>query len=391
LTLTPQRFQSLDAMRGIAVMGILLMNIISFAMPSEAYVNPMVGGVTSAADLWTWAIMSVLVDGKMRGLFSILFGASMLLVIERAEDKGLDGVSVHRRRMFWLLIFGLTHAYFIWYGDVLMIYALCGFMAMFLVHEEAPTLIKWGIGLIIANLVIWGSATALSLSELPEVPDAAEIATELRAYSGSYIDALLFRTTTEHAFLPPAIFISNALETMGLFALGMALFRIGFLTGDWDAARYARLAKRMYLIGLPPLIGFAAYEWANAFEIKTLSLIDHVFVPPFRIVVMIGHAAVAMLIVKRFADTPFMLRIEAAGRAALTNYIGTSILMTTLFYGHGFGQFGQLSRWQIYLIVPVVWVIMLLWSKPWLDRFRYGPLEWLWRSLARGERQTMAI
>ena len=102
---------------------------------------------------------------------------------------------------------------------------------------------------------------------------------------------------------------------------------------------------------------------------------------------MIGHAALAMLLIKRFAKTALIGRISAVGQAAFTNYLSTSILMTTLFYGYGFGLFGQMSRWQTYLVVPFVWGIILLWSKPWLDRYRYGPLEWLWRSLARGQIQ----
>ncbi len=371
-------------------MGILLMNIISFAMPSEAYTNPLAWGGKTVGDITTWAVMAVLVDGKMRGLFSILFGASMLLVIDRAEDKGENGARVHHKRMMWLLAIGFIHGYFIWYGDILMAYALCGLAAMAFVHESAPTLMKWAVALLTISYVLWAGIIMFSLAAFPSVPDAKAIARELTAYRGSYSDILAFRFFGDHAPLPFAIFASSALDTMGLFALGMALFRTDFLTGGWDAARYAQLARRCYLVGLLPLVAVVAYAWAIGFGVRTMLVLDYVFVPPFRIAVTLGHAAFFMLVIKRFANSPFMARVEATGRVALSNYLGTSLLMTMLFYGYGAGLYGQLSRWQVYLIVPFVWLLMLAWSKPWLDRYQYGPVEWLWRSLARGKRQAMA-
>jgi uncharacterized protein len=380
---------ALDATRGLAVMGILLMNIISFAMPSEAYVNPAAWAPNTSADLATWAVMAVLVDGKMRGLFSILFGASMLMVIDRADAKGENGLLVHRKRMFWLLIFGLIHAYFIWYGDILMTYALCGLITVALVHEAGSTLFKWAAALLGGSYLFWAILIGFSINEFPLVPDVKAVAREVSAYRGGYADILAFRFVGDHASLPFAIFASAALETIGLLFLGMALFKNGFLTGQWDANRYARLARWFYFIGIPPLVGVAAYAWANGFAVRTLLILDHAIVPPFRLAVTLGHAALAMVVIKRFADTPLMRHIVAAGRTAFTNYLGTSVLMTTLFYGYGAGLYGHLSRWQVYLVVPFVWIIMLAWSKPWLERFHYGPLEWLWRSLVRRELQAM--
>ncbi len=407
MTGTADRLESIDTMRGIAVMAILLMNIVSFAMPGVAYINPLGWGGTTTPDLVAWAINFVLVDGKMRGLFSMLFGASMLLVIDGAYARDQDGYHIHRRRMWWLAAFGLIHAYFIWYGDILFTYAICGLIAVFLVPKDGPSLLKWAIGLLMINAMIWigllGSlywlqSEAAAPGADPETikmfdeivkgfitPDGAD----LTAHRGSYGDVLRERAIGVLSFMPLYFLVTGAIETIGLFALGMAMLRNDFLKGAWGPAQYRRFAVRMYAIGLPPMALLTLWVWVTGFDPLNTAFAGMAAATLFRPFVMMGHAALAMLIILRFAGHPLMARITAAGRVAFTNYIGTSILMTTLFYGYGGGLYGHLSRWQIYLVVPVVWAIMLLWSAPWLARYRYGPLEWLWRSLARGTRQPM--
>ncbi len=389
LITTAPRHQSLDALRGIAVMGILLMNIISFAMPGEAYVNPRAWGGWSAADLLAWAVMFVLVDGKMRGLFSLMFGASMLLVITRAESAGQRGTIVHRQRMLWLLVFGVIHAFGIWNGDILVTYALCGLIAVAFVHEQHRTLTLIGLALLLISYVLWGGVTAGALSDLPPTVDHAKIAADLKAYRGTYQDILAYRTIGEDASLPLEIFLSSMIETTGLFVLGMAMFRNGFMIGDWAPRRCARMAALCYVAGLPPMIGLAFWAWASGFNVTTLNIISYLITPPLRLVITLGHAAFALWLINRFGTSRVMPRIVAVGRTAFSNYLGTSILMTFLFYGYGFGLFGHVPRAQVYVIVLIMWAMMLAWSKPWLDRYHFGPLEWLWRTLARGERQAM--
>src|SRR5688572_30159749 len=144
----PKRIATLDIVRGVAVMGILAMNIVGFAMPDQAYLNPRAYGTQSNLDLFSWAFSFVLIDGKMRGLFSFLFGASMLLVIQRAKANGESEVRVHFSRMLWLLLFGYLHFYFIWYGDILTGYATLGMVAWFFRDQPERTLLKWGTILI---------------------------------------------------------------------------------------------------------------------------------------------------------------------------------------------------------------------------------------------------
>jgi uncharacterized protein len=402
---TGPRHQSLDAIRGIAVMAILLMNIIAFGMPELTYLNPKAFGHHSAADWAAWGIMAVLVDGKMRGLFSILFGASMLLVYERAEEGGGNGRSVHIRRMVWLLIFGLLHYFLIWMGDILTLYAMCGFLGMFLLHKDEPALRRsafWLLGLSFIMLALL--MTSLFVFQYQAMrPDAnpgtvekylsfvtdvegtpKSIAADILLHQGSWL-ALVLQKLTEDALVPlTALFVSGP-ETLGLMALGMMLLRNGFLTGDWSIADYRKIMIRAYGMGIPPLVLLEVINWSNGFDpVFNLSLVM-AFSAPFRLAVTVGHAALAMLAIKRFGASSIMARIEAAGKAAFTNYLGTSILMTLVFYGWGFGQYGKWSRAEIYWIIVPVWALMLLWSKPWLAHFTYGPFEWLWRCAARRE------
>lgn len=405
-----ERYLSLDAIRGFAVMGILLMNIIGFAMPEAAYISPAAYGGTGTADVISWATMFVLVDSKMRGLFSMLFGASMLLVYERAQERHGNGAQVHLRRMVWLLIFGLIHFYFIWYGDILFLYAGCGIVGLFLLNKDEAQLKRLATLLIGANFIFLGSMIAifwlaayfaglpgadakLIKSQAEMMSDIgnftpAQAAKDIALHLGTYPQIVWDRMSNQ-TFDPLWGFFSSALETLGLMALGMMFLRNGFLIGDWDDARYIKTMKRAYLIGIPPSIALALWGWLSGFDpLVTLGNML-VWSTPFRIAVMIGHSALLMLIIKRFANSGMMARVVATGQAAFSNYLGTSILMTFLFYGYGLGWYGQLSRAQAYAVVPFVWVIILLWSKPWLDVYLYGPLEWLWRSLARGERQRM--
>lgn len=371
-------------------MGILLMNIVSFSMPSDAYVSPAAYGSEGVADHLAWAAMFVVVDSKMRGLFTILFGASMLLIYERAEAAGEDGALVHKRRMAWLLAFGLAHYLFLWVGDILMLYALCGFAGMFLLLQDQAGLRRTAVWAIAGNFVMLaGLMAGLYLSgERLFSPEAA--LDDLATYRGGYTAIFLDRFG-ENLLDPLETILMAAPETVGLMAIGMILLRNGFLTGGWDAAHYRSAMWRAYAIGIPPSVALAVWVWLTGFEDKATLGAFLVWSMPFRIATTIGHAALAMLLIRRFAGSGLMQRIEAAGRAAFSNYLGTSILMSLLFNGYGFGLFGHLSRWQAYCVAPAVWVLMLLWSKPWLDRFRYGPFEWAWRSLARGGWQKMRL
>lgn len=402
----PPRLIALDALRGGAVMGILLMNITSFAMPAAAYLNPAAYGGTGPADIAVWLANFVLVDGKMRALFSALFGASMLLVIDRAEAANADGARVHFRRMGWLLGFGLVHAYLIWAGDILILYAITGMLAFAFAGRGTRALIAIGILFLALQILLLApllhdiaslrddaaspdAAPAIvaawrEVADQVGVPGAAAIARELSIHRGGYAGILHDRLTGGRT-TPLFQLIEVAPETLGLMLLGMAGLRSGFLTGAWQRRSYARIAAGAYLIALPPLLLIGLASIRSGFDAVAVLRAAELYAAPFRPVVMIGHAALLLW----WLDGRAPARLAAVGRAAFSNYLGTSLAMTLLFYGYGAGLYGRLGRAELYLVVPVVWLAMLLWSKPWLERFRYGPLEWLWRSLVRQSWQPM--
>jgi uncharacterized protein len=179
------------------------------------------------------------------------------------------------------------------------------------------------------------------------------------------------------------------LETLGLMLIGMALYKSGLLRGEWSADRLRRWAVRCLDIGVAGNLALLAWQFASGLDAWVLLTSTMSWSVPFDVVMSVGYAALFMWLAQSFAGSALIARIAATGRAAFSNYLGTSILMTTIFYGYGLGLFGHMPRATLYLFVVAAWVLMLLWSKPWLDRFRYGPLEWLWRSLARGSLQPM--
>jgi uncharacterized protein len=397
-----ERLLALDVVRGIAVMGILLANIAAFALPGAAYFSPLAWGGTGPAEIAAWLANFVFVEGKMRGLFSFLFGASMLLVIERAQAAGQSPAKVHFARMAVLLVIGLAHLYLIWWGDVLAHYALVGAFAFFFYRLPANKLLALGLAGLFGTLV-WNAIPLLAMIDAAARQTPDQVATweafarsfgvpsppytqvEIEAMRGSWTEQFAWRR--EHATNPFAFLLIGGVETLTAMVLGMAAFRSGFLTGAWERRRYRLWA----LVALP--VAWAAYlllglnTIAQGFDQRWVFFASIVGSVPFRILAVVGYSALILLMIR--PGGWLTERLGAVGRAAFTNYLGTSIVVTAVFYGWGLGRFAQWDRAEIYLVPPLVWLLMLLWSKPWLDRFRYGPLEWLWRSLSRLQLQPM--
>lgn len=383
-------------------MGILLANIPAFALPASAYFSPLAWGGHGTGETAAWLTTFVFVEGKMRGLFSFLFGASMLLVIERAKAAGESPAKVHFSRMTVLFLFGLAHGYLIWWGDILAHYALVGGIAFLFARMRSGQLLAAALTALLLTLIWNGMGLgALIDSAARDTPDAVAtwndfaksfgapssqwLATEIAAMQGPWMAQIAFRW--EHEGGPLVLLKIFGIETLAAILFGMWAYRSGFVTGSWDRARYRQVA--IYCLG----IAWAAYlllgvnTIAQGFDQRWIFFASIVATEPFRILGTIGYAALIILAIRPAGW--LTERLAAVGRAAFTNYLGTSILVTAIFYGWGLGQFARWDRATIYLIPPVIWLIMLLWSKPWLDRFRYGPFEWLWRSLARFQLQPM--
>jgi uncharacterized protein len=337
-----------------------------------------------------------------------MFGASLLLVIERAAAKGESPKSAHFRRMLWLLLFGLLHFYFIWHGDILTGYASIGMIAWLFRNKSPRGLIVWGGVLVFVQFLLFAAMAAwyVSMSSAvslpgadPEtlrqwaemqrgfaVPSAAEIQESLALHQGGWLDVARHQLG-EKTFEPLVVLAIFGSETLGYMLLGMAALKTGFFAGSWDERRYRKAALIGFGIGIPAYSALALLLWRDGFSVPmlvTLAVAGTVLLRPLMIV-----AIAALVILLSRGGGAIAARIAAAGRAAFTNYLGTSILMTGLFYGWGAGLFGTMSRVELWIVVAGAWALMLLWSKPWLDRFNYGPFEWLWRSLARWRLQPM--
>jgi len=402
-----QRYISLDAMRGFAVMGILAMNIISFAMPEWAYITPAAYGGDSLADQIAWFFAFIFIDGKMRGLFSLLFGASMMLVIDRAVTKGESAARVHYSRMAWLAAFGLAHYFFIWLGDILFLYAIVGMVAFCFRDWQPAKLIKSAFAIFAIGMLLWGvqfvglqywqylatqpgagAEMAQTCREMMANPSFdMNPAPEIALYHGSY--GQIVADKFNDWAVPIMTLLQSICETLPLMMVGMAMNKSGFITGGWAAAQYRRWAVRLVPLGLLLTGGLAAWMIMARYDRITALAIFFFWGAIPRMMLTIGYAAALILIIQRYHEHPMLTHVAAAGRAAFSNYLGTSIVMTTIFYGYGFGLFGHVGRAGLWVFVLGAWAVMLFWSKPWLMKFHYGPLEWLWRSLARGQMQTM--
>lgn len=378
------RLLTLDAMRGFAVMGIVLMNIIAFSMPDMAYINPRLWGGETPASYIVWIANFIFIDGKMRGLFSLLFGASTLLIYERAAAQG-RGLGQLFRRFFWLFLLGLIHYIFVWWGDILRLYAVAGMFLLLFVRRNPHELLKAAIFFFLAQfaiLTVLSFSLILADSGSLAGSDPATLRQDIALHQGSYWPMVDNRLKQLFSEQPMLLFLSG-FEALGFMLLGMCMLKSGFLIGRQGAARYLRIAGICYLSGCLPMLGLSAWVWASGFDqVITFNAVIS-WSLPFRVPLTIAHASLLMWLILRFSDTSVMHRVAAAGRTAFTNYVGTSIVMTTVFYGYGLGLYGTLDRVTVYVFVLMLWALMLLWPLPWLKRFRYGPFEWLWRSFVR--------
>lgn len=405
---TPDRIVVIDVVRGLALLGILLPNIVAFAMPTYAYADPTFYGGAQGANWWAWAITFVVADGKMRGLFTMLFGASTILIAERASAAGSSPAAVHYARMATLFAIGMVHAYLIWSGDILVSFAVYGALVFVAWRWDVSRLLAVAALLLtlqLADGVIDHAAArhfearATAAEAAPALRDKWQdyqqtivslrdtIPEELAAFRGTWAEALPQRSElawgSQTGVLPRI-----GPETLAMMLVGMALFRGGFFSGAWPRRWYRVTIYAGFGICLP-LYGVLAW-WisANGFDPITLLLTEPLHLVLLRPIAALAYASAMILLVQSGALTSFVARLAAAGRMAFSNYLGTSLVCTHLFCGYGLGWFGSLERWQLYPIVLVVWTAILLWSAPWLARFDHGPAEWSWRWCTRALVQT---
>lgn len=388
----PDRIASLDLIRGIAVLGILAVNIAGFAGGAIGTLSPNFPEAGSVADNWAHAGILLVFEGKLRALFTLMFGASMLLFIERAEERGRDGQTLQLRRLFWLMLFGYLHFVLLWWGDILFTYALIGLCVLPLRNQplRAATigavafyLIWHGILMVRSWPDFIGNSAPNALANL-----TAKYNADLAVNLSGFWEQALHRLTVQ-GLLPLDIAISSIGETASLMVLGMVLYRSGFFAGEWPRRRLQAMAAIGIGLGGLMTVGLIGWTMPRGFPPLAMFaiLLDWSALP--HLLMGLGYIAALMLAAPWLISTRLGDRLVAAGRMAFSNYIATTIVMTFVFHGWGMGLGGQVGTAAQFGFVLLGWGLMLGWSQPWLARYRQGPLEWLWRSLV--ERRRLAF
>ena len=398
LETSPTRNRTLDLIRGVAVLGILAVNVAGFAAPDSAVYSPDMPRPGGFADHAAWLLTFVLFEGKMRALFSVLFGASLLLFVERADAAGRGGARLQARRLAWLLVLGYLHFALIWDGDILFLYAAIGFAAL-AVRGWRPVQLVTAAALVLALWQVWGAAMWLpgmatemtvsggAASPAVQQQHAADIAqyraedakdvAEARLSWPAQVEAKL----ADRADAPLNLVAYNWGETLPWMLLGMALLRSGFFAGAWPRRRMIWLASAGIGLGGAATIAFTLWAARNHYPEVTMHYASSFGLALPHLGMALGYAALLVLAAPRLLRWAPGQMLEAAGRMAFSNYLGTSLVMAALCYDWGLGLFGQFGAAQRWTLVLLVWALILAWSQPWLTRYRQGPLEWLWRSL----------
>ena len=393
-----ERLGSLDLLRGFAVLGILVMNIQSFAMVDPTYSNPTVSGDLAGVNFAVWAASHVLADSKFMALFSMLFGAGMVLFCRRVEQRGGRPARTHARRTFFLLLFGILHAYLLWSGDILVWYSFSAWIAYLFWRVRPGWLLFWA-------LLLFGVGTgiyAFSQLTIPYWPKEAIdgyavywdpppelLQQRLEAYRGGWLAQMSDRVPTSST-MHTLVYITYGLwRTLGMMLLGMAFMKWRILSAERSDRFYVVWSTVGLMVGLP-VIGYGAYQnfahgWAMKYSMFAGTLPNYWG----SILVAIAYVSVIMLVYKNGKLRGFQRLLAPVGRMAFTSYILQTLLCTTIFFGHGFGLYGRVPRFGQALVVVGVWAVVVAFANGWLARHRYGPLEWLWRSLTYGARQPL--
>ena len=415
------RIDALDALRGVAVLGIFAINIIGFSMPWPAFANPLAFGGGGWLNHGLFTVFELFVEGSMRGLFSLMFGAGVVLFTERAAfpDGPIRIADLYYRRTLWLIVFGLVHAYVLLMpGDILLIYGLAG-LVMFPFRVLSA---KWlTIGAAVILLGLTASAISDELAEKAQEDEAARIA--------ALVDAGAIVTEDEAAALqewrdmasPPqemlddiiaertgdiaAVYASNADEVSAnndiaglvwwvidaamMMLLGMAFYKWRIITAERSVKFYALMLAVGYGVGLGLRVWMISSRWAADFSPELW--IEWIPAQLARVAVTIGHVGAFFLLWKAASASLPMRALTAAGRMALTNYISQTIIANFIFSGVGLGLYGSLDRAAVCGVMVVIWLAQLAFSLWWLARFRFGPLEWGWRSLTYWRRQPIRL
>lgn len=383
------RLITLDALRGFALLGILVPNIVAFALPMGAATDPALIGPGAWNRIGHEITVTVFL-GKFMFIFAMLFGAGVVMFdrkttpAEGQRPRLSDGAGLWYRRCGALLALGLVHAYLFWYGDILTWYAVAGLTLLWWVRKLPAAVQVWGgLGLYFLGGLLLLGITALGLWAVSEGQASAsdmmggDPTREIVGYTGSWWDAFktrFFQTIMMHLFLGP-VFMPGL---WGIMVLGMGLTRAGVLTGERSMRFHLVLGVVLTMIGGVITAGaFVAVQRHSAYPgFLWQSMAQLVGVP-----LAIGYSQLVIAMAKSPAFAPLTKGLANIGRMALSNYLLHTVVFTTLMYGYGFGLFGRFEYPALFGLVVGMWAVNFVFSALWLRRFRYGPVEWAWRQL----------
>ncbi|GDX04676.1 DUF418 domain-containing protein YeiB [Buttiauxella sp. A111] len=370
-----ERNVTLDFVRGVAILGILLLNIVAFGLPKAAYLNPAWSGTITDSDAWTWAILDLFAQVKFLTLFALLFGAGLQMLLYR-------GKRWIQSRLTLLVLLGFIHAIFLWEGDILLAYGLVGLVCWRLIRD-APgirslfntgvLLYLTGIGVLLLLGFISGDAPNRSW-----VPDAANLQYEQWWKLNGGSEAISNRIDLLSSNLV-ALGAQYGWQLAGMMLLGASLMRSGWLRGTFSLHHYRRTGLWLIIVGMLINIPAIYAQWHLGWTYRWCAFLlqaPRELSAPFQ---TIGYAALAFGYWPQLSRLRVVNAVAHVGRMALSNYLLQTLICTTFFFHmNGYMKFDRLS---LLAFVPFVWAMNILFSLLWLRYFRQGPVEWLWRQL----------
>lgn len=395
-----ERIDLLDVLRGLAVCGIFIGNLQWFSgygfMPATIAVD------APLADRVTQFLVHFFIEGKFYSIFSFLFGFGFALQIANAKERGDTKASLFKRRLFWLFVIGLLHASLLWYGDILSVYALMGFLLVLFRNKNTESLLKWAFGLIVLPIFTFALLFVLFKAFVPAEQlagiDDAQVnlwksavesvpqSSYFQIFSGYNLQLLAGRWA--------GLFLQMRLpKILAMFLIGFYVYRRGYLQNLSENRQFLRRAA-IYglLIGTICNIVFAATAHSEADFPPTIAAFVGVVAYAFGVPAMaLGIIGLIATLWQSDAVKRILTVFAPVGRMALSNYLLQTIVGVTIFYGYGLRQFGKFGALSATLLALGVFAVQIILSRIWLSYFNYGPMEWIWRQLTYGRRLRLRI
>ena len=421
-----ERIKLIDSIRGIALLGILLMNSMAQSQAHMFYDRMDPRQSMTGLNFFAWGAEMLVFEGTMRGLFSILFGAGTLLLLTRLirKNNGLEPVDIYYRRLLWLLVFGLINAFiFLWPGDILYPYALCGLL-LFPFRNLSPKKLLWIafafliIGTYRENSDLYQNKKIISKGQVAEVLEAkkqkltdqqtedlakykgfkdrtsqqgvikAAVKDEKTLQSRNYLTIFNYYKPINMTIESSVLYEDYWYDILLFLFIGMALYKSGFLLGKNSTSVYAAVAFIGITVGLLINYIYAKQQYQLKFDqFQFTQKWKFSYYEIRRVFQTTGYLSLLILLYKAIPFRKILNVFAPVGQMAFTNYLSQSIITSIVFYG--FAVYGTLQRYEVYYVVGAIWLFQIVSSHIWLRYFRFGPFEWVWRSLTYLKKQPM--